>query len=121
MRRSALLCLLLLAGCSAGLPAPTPPAPATAASREDPFPECAAIRRWFQENLGDPKSFEAISWHWDTYEFTGARVLPRPGGPVTLTRIRVKYRGKNAFGALAVSEKVFFARDGRVSPFLSDF
>jgi hypothetical protein len=121
MRRSVLLCLPLLAGCYVGLPATTPATPATAASREDPFPECAAIRRWFQENLGDPQSFEALSWHRDTYQFTGVRDRPRPGGPATLTRIRVRYRAKNGFGGLAVSEKTFFARDGRVSPFLSDF
>jgi hypothetical protein len=137
---SAALVTLLAAGCfpvplappapkadSAAASAPTPPAP------EDPYPECAAVRKWFAENLGDPKSLEVISWRRDSYYRLIPQGPPRgPGGvrpgtppppppekdPRPFTRLTVKYRAANAFGALAVAEKVFFFRDGELYTFL---
>jgi hypothetical protein len=116
----ALITLLAAAGCLPGLPAPPAPKAGSAAASaptppapEDPYPECALVRKWFAENLGDPKSLEVISWKREPYHYDGSFGLNRPDPRAAFDCVRVtaKYRAKNAYGALAVREKVFFIRD----------
>jgi hypothetical protein len=121
---SAALVTLLAAGCfpvpptppapkadSAAASAPTPPPAAAPAPPEDPYSECALVRKWLGENLGDPGSLQVISWKRESY------TVPDPKDPqkaFDAIRMVVKYRAKNAYGALAVTQQSFWVRDGEV-------
>jgi hypothetical protein len=56
-----LLFVCLLPACSAPVP-PQPPKATSEASEKDPWPECAAIRKFLRDNTGEPDKLEIISW-----------------------------------------------------------
>lgn len=68
------------------------------------LPGCAyiggdpAVKKWFRENLNDPKSLEVIDW--------GEKQAVGKHG-ADYARI-VKYRAKNAFGGYAVKMTRFY-------------
>jgi hypothetical protein len=90
------LLLLLLAGCS---PAdPTTSRPSAKAPAGDPWPECALVRAWLKDNLPDPSSLEIVRWE-------GRDEAPRNDPP--LVGITVRFRARNAVGALALQVERF--------------
>ena len=62
----------------------------------DPKGSVWQVETWLEDNVNDPKSLEYLEW-----------------GPVQKTKLGnysvvLKYRGKNAFGALVIQQTVFF-------------
>jgi hypothetical protein len=76
---------------------------APTAQNHDPWPECAAVRDWFRENAADPDSIEIVKWE---------ERFQNPWDKPPAWTIRVRYRGKNQFGALAISTHFFVFREG---------
>lgn len=80
---------------------------------KDPWPECSLVRKWFEENLPDPKTLEIINWD--------SRVITEKPGPRTVhpapaegtATILVKIRTKNKFGALSAVLFAFYCKDGK--------
>jgi hypothetical protein len=69
----------------------------------DPYPECGPVRRWLRENTGDPSSVEVVRW------------LSRTPTPAYgRANVSVKYRCRNAFGALQSRTRDFHVVGGRV-------
>lgn len=79
-------------------------------SAAGPWPECEAIVRWFRENVGDPNALQIVKWLSRTvYDRQGTMI---PFGTVL---VRVKIRGKNTHGALAVACREFRILDGKIT------
>lgn len=86
-------------------------APVNRVAGPDPYPECAAIRRWLRENTGEPGSLEILSWeNRYVYGKDGPDNRAWPGAVV----VRVKYRGVNQYGGKSVEATSFIMRDGKV-------
>ncbi len=71
-------------------------------SSEYPYPECEAVVTWLRDNTGHPESVQIIEW--------GPRELARLPGYANIT---VKYRAKNAYGAMAVSRLMVHVSHGK--------
>jgi hypothetical protein len=114
-RRSFWPAVLLGAGCCLlvlclGLPPlgwviyrVTHPKPAASPKDADPWPECAAVREWFRQNAADPDSIQIVEWE---------KRFQNPYDKPPAWTIQVRYRGKNKFGALAISTHFFVFREG---------
>jgi len=70
----------------------------------DQDPNHRAVHAWFQEHLNDPSSLKIVEW--------GVPELSKesPGR----IGIRVKYRAKNAMGAITLQESDFAIFKGKV-------
>jgi hypothetical protein len=108
-----LLTLLVVAAAMRGQgglqssPAAPAAAPAKGPSAKDPYPECAAVRKWLRENTGEPDKLEIIAWK-GRREATGKW----PAGAVWVS---VKYRGVNQYGGRSVEGRSFlFDKSGKV-------
>jgi hypothetical protein len=88
-------------------PAPKSPGtavkPAAANGPLLPYPESKTCWEWLQENVGDPKSIEVISWEKAFDQSANV--------------IRIKYRAKNDRGVTQVFKRKFYVGndDGRIS------
>jgi hypothetical protein len=75
------------------------PAPAAAAPKEavagDPYPECAAVRRWLRTHLNDPDYLEILEWE-------KPQLSTSPPGSAwygKTSHMNVRFRARNNFGA----------------------
>jgi hypothetical protein len=76
---------------------------ATARGEDDPYVQCAAIRRWLFDNTGGPLAFEVLTW--EGYDWSFQREV---------AVVRVKYRAKNQLGEWQVVLRVFtFDKEGK--------
>lgn len=83
----------------------------------DPWPECAAVRKWLQIHANDPSSVEVVEWikryHHDAPETKGS-VKPwqiwLPTDPPDVFSIEARIRTRNNFGALENVVMSFRAR-----------
>jgi hypothetical protein len=102
-----LLALLVVAAAMRGQggpqssPAAPAAAPAKGPSAKDPYPECAAVRKWLRENARVPEKVEVNSWE-------GRRV--DPDGAVVVT---ARFRTINQYGAPEVCRRSFVFPRGR--------
>jgi hypothetical protein len=101
--------------------APRAVPPPTAATRQDPYPECAAIRTWLGKHAYDPAALEVVEWQSRQLIRPPSAVrnargpAPAPAGPESV-RIRALLRGRNRHGALVTSRADFsFWSDGRLT------
>jgi hypothetical protein len=75
---------------------------ATARGDQDPYAQCAAIRRWLRDNTGGPLSFEVLTWegyHWSAQQEVAV--------------VRVKYQARGQFGDWKLVHRAFtFNKEG---------
>lgn len=96
-----LLGVAALLGLSLSAPRATPGRPAAAVAG-DPWPECAAVRDWLDQNINDRAAgWEAVAWQ---------ERLVAPDG----TNVRLKYRAKNSAGAWQVETRLLTVQGGKV-------
>lgn len=72
---------------------------------DDPWPECAAVRKWLATHANDAGSVEIVAWE---------RRFHNPYDGPTGQTIRVRFRARNERGALVIRRHFFAFRDGKM-------
>lgn len=71
----------------------------------------SAVERYMKANVDDPSSYDPISFYVDTpriARYNGQIVADMPDTSFAAWQVEHKYRAKNKFGAVVISEAVFY-------------